>query len=432
MYILNYLYFIILTAIGFVWLTSKGGYMTNPLNRNQVMWLDGPERFWVLTFATGLIALSAPGGLDLMAIRLLILEIFFIIGLFIIDKKPIWNTTSILYVVFIIWLLIGLFYTSAPDYGIRVILKYIYPLLVMLFASAAVKDGEVFLKAGQWARTVALISLAFSFIPLIGRLNPGVFWYGTARAINYISICIFSLSLFYFTDEKRKNLLYSLLFLAPCFIWVFRTSIMGSLIAIMTFFFFKYRVKSLPFIVGILVIGIVAVFSIPNLKEKMFNDTNVTIEQFQEGKITKEDINSNARFAMWEHLESKFYDNHKLTGSGTGSVQNYMYSNFIFGGLKVPHSDFVQMMCDNGLIALILYLVMALSAILHSLFIYDRCNSGILKLCAITAGSSLAGVLVTLYSDNVVNYSMATLSMPFGFYGMTLGIWQSENSKSTL
>jgi hypothetical protein len=109
-----------------------------------------------------------------------------------------------------------------------------------------------------------------------------------------------------------------------------------------------------------------------------------------------------------------------------------MYSNFIFGGLKVPHSDFVQMMCDNGLIALILYLVMALSAILHSLFIYDRCNSGILKLCAITAGSSLAGVLVTLYSDNVVNYSMATLSMPFGFYGMTLGIWQSENSKSTL
>lgn len=432
MYILNYLYFIILTAIGFVWLTSKGGYMTNPLNRNQTMWLDGPERFWVLTFATGLIALSAPGALDLMAIRLLVLEIFLIIGLFIVDKKPIWNTTSILYVVFIIWLLIGLFYTSAPDYGIRVILKYMYPLLVMMFASAAVKDGEVFLKAGQWARTVALISLAFSFIPLIGRLVPGVFWYGTARAINYISICIFSLSLFYFTDVKRKNLLYSLLFLVPCFIWVFRTSIMGSLIAIMTFFFFKYRVKSLPFIVGILVIGIVAVFSIPNLKEKMFNDTNITIEQFQEGEITKEDINSNARFAMWEHLESKFYDNHKLTGSGTGSVQNYMYSNFIFGGLKVPHSDFVQMMCDNGLIALILYLAMALAAILHSLLIYDRCNSSILKLCAITAGSSLAGVLVTLYSDNVVNYSMATLSMPFGFYGMTLGIWQSENSKSTL
>lgn len=432
MYILNYLYFIILTAIGFTWLTSKGGYMTNPLNRNQVMWLDGPERFWVLTFATGLIALSAPGGLDLMAIRLLILEIFFIIGLFIIDKKPIWNTTSILYVVFIIWLLIGLFYTSAPDYGIRVILKYIYPLLVMLFASAAVKDGEVFLKAGQWARTIALISLAFSFIPLIGRLVPGVFWYGTAKAINYISICIFSLSLFYFTDEKRKNLLYSLLFLAPCFIWVLRTSIMGSLVAIMTFFFFKYRVKSLPFIVGILVIGLVAVFTIPKLKEKMFNDTTVSIEQFQKGEITKDDINSNARFAMWEHLERKFYDSHKLTGSGTGSVQNYMYSNYLFGGLTVPHSDFVQMMCDNGLIALVLYLAMALSAILHSLLIYDKCNSGILKLCAITAGSSLAGVLVTLYSDNVVNYSMATLSMPFGFYGMTLGIWQSEKLKSTI
>jgi hypothetical protein len=38
----------------------------------------------------------------------------------------------------------------------------------------------------------------------------------------------------------------------------------------------------------------------------------------------------------------------------------------------------------------------------------------------------MAGVFVTLYSDNVVNYSMATLSMPLGFYGMMLGLLQAE------
>ncbi len=30
--------------------------------------------------------------------------------------------------------------------------------------------------------------------------------------------------------------------------------------------------------------------------------------------------------------------------------KNYMYSNFVFGGLKVPHNEYVQMSCDSGII----------------------------------------------------------------------------------
>ena len=56
----------------------------------------------------------------------------------------------------------------------------------------------------------------------------------------------------------------------------------------------------------------------------MFKDEkNVNIEQLKHGEISKDDINSNARFAMWEHLQKLFYNNNKLMGSGTGSIQNY-------------------------------------------------------------------------------------------------------------
>lgn len=426
MILLNYLYFLIITFIGYKWLKAKVGYMTNPLNKAQQMQMDGPEMFWILTFATGLLAFSAPGALDLMAIRLLVLEVFCVIGIFIVKRKVQWSAAAVCYVLYLLWIGIGLFYSPAPFYGFRVMLKYLYPLLIMLFASAAVRDGEVFLKAGLCARMVAVISIIFAFVPFIGMLVPGVFWYGTARAIHYISICVFSLALFYYTNEKKKNLLYALLFMLPCFLWVFRTSIMGTGVALMMFAFFKYRMKSLPIIAGLLIAGVIAVFTIPSLKEKMFKDSNVTIEQLQAGEITKDNINSNARFAMWEALQNLFYKDKKLTGSGTGSVQNYMYSNYVFGGLMVPHNDFVQMMCDNGLIALYLYLAIVICVILHSLYIYNRCHSGFLKICSITAGSAMAGVLATLYSDNVVNYSMATLSMPFGFYGMTLGLWKAE------
>lgn len=160
--------------------------------------------FLVLTFSTGLLAFSAPGMLDLMAIRLMILEIFLLVGLFIVKRKPQWNIAVILYMIYIIWLIIGLSYTLSASYGFRVILKYSYPLLVMLFASAAVRDKEIFLKAGLIARIVAIVSIVFSFIPLIGYLIPGVFWYRTARSIHYISICMFSLALYYHGGKEKK------------------------------------------------------------------------------------------------------------------------------------------------------------------------------------------------------------------------------------
>ena len=205
MYLLNYIYFLIITLLGLKFLTMKRGVMVNPLNREQKMVMDGPEMFWVLTFSTGLLALSAPGALDLMAIRLMVLEIFCIVGLFICKRSPQWSPAIVLYLLYIVWLVIGLSYSPAPGYGFRVILKYLYPLLIMLFASATVRDKEVFLKAGLGARLVALVSIGVFFIPYVVRLFPGVFWYGTASAIHYITMCVFSLALFYYTDERRKE-----------------------------------------------------------------------------------------------------------------------------------------------------------------------------------------------------------------------------------
>lgn len=422
MYLLNYLYFIIITSFGIKFLFQRAGKVCHPLNKQQMLSFDGPELFWTLTFSTGLLAFSAPGALDLMAIRLLVLESLCLVGLFVVKRKPVWSAVCTFYLLYIAWLLIGLSYSSAPMYGFRVILKYLYPLCIMLFASAVVRDGEVFLKAGLCARWVAMVCLIFSFVPGINILVPGVFWYGTACAIHFISICIFSLALYFYGGNDKKDLYCAILFAIPCFIWVFRTSIMGTTLAVMTFFFFRYRLKSLPVIVGICLLFIVSVFTIPSLKQKMFKDDNVSIEQLREGKIGKDNIESNARFAMWKYLMVRLYNQKEILGSGSGCTQNYMYTHFIFGGLKVPHSDYVQMLCDNGIIGLVLYLLIGISTICHSFLIYNRNPKNIIKISAITAGSTMAGVLLTLYSDNVVNYSMATLSIPFGFYGMMLGL----------
>ena len=91
MYLLNYLYFLIITYLGIKFLYSGGEIVKSPFDRTVKMRLSGPEMFWCLTFSTGLLAFSAPGTLDLMAVRLMVLEVLCFLGLFVAKDKPIWS-----------------------------------------------------------------------------------------------------------------------------------------------------------------------------------------------------------------------------------------------------------------------------------------------------------------------------------------------------
>ncbi len=422
MHILNFLYFAIISLLGLKFAFQPQGVVQHPIDKRRRVVFNGFELLWILIFSTGLLALSAPAGFDLMAIRLLVLECFCLLGLLCCNNRPVWSKPTWIYAIYLLWLVIGITYSPMPIFGIRVFLKYLYPFLTLLFASAVVRNYEVFLVAGFGARTVALICIAVSFIPYAESLVSGVFWYGTARAINFISMCIFSLALYFEGLRRKKDLWLAILFAIPCVLWIFRTSMAGTTFALAVFCFFRYRLRSIPIIIGIIALFVCTIFFVPSVRTKMFAE-EVTIEQIREGKISKESISSNSRFALWAYLLERFYTDNELLGCGTGCVQNHMYSHSIFGGLQVPHNDYVQMLCDNGIIAVVIYLLLGLGVIAHTYRIYNtKQYSPTIRICAITAGSSLAGIMLTMYTDNTVNYSMATLAYPFGFYGMMLGL----------
>ena len=426
MFALNYLYFLIITMLLLKYLQMRSKKVKHPLLQREILMFSGPEMFWTLLFSTGLLAFSAPAGLDLMALRLLTLEIFCLMCLSYAKGKPSFPFPVVCYIIFMFWLVVGCFYSPAPAFGVRVILKYLFPLVVCLAASAVVRHPEVMMKSALGARSVALVAWLITFTFVEHVLFPGVFWYGTARAINYISICMFSLALYFYMGKNRKNLIYAILFTIPCILWVFRTSIMGTVVGLMVFSLFRYKIKALPVIAMIAMLGIACVFYVPAVKEKMFKDDTVTLTDFINGKVNQDSIESNARFTMWEYFENRFYKDKEVQGSGTGATQHHFYNNFLFGGLQVMHSDMVQMKCDNGLVALFLYYGSIVLMIGHSFVVFCRQKNRWIKICAITAGAAMAGVAVTMYSDNVVNYSMCTLSYPFGFYGMMLGLLKAK------
>lgn len=426
MYILNYLYFAILTFALYYYLQRKKVAVSHPFLRQTKIGFSGPEMFWVSLFSTGLFAFSAPAGVDLMAVRLFSLEVLCLVCIAMVKNRVEFSLPLLGYSIFLLWLVIGLTYASSLTYGVRVILKYFYPMLIALTASAVVRDEAVFFKSSLGARLVATICLVVWFVPYMGLLFPGVFWYGTAKAINFISISILSLALYFYAGRKMKDLIWCMIFMLPCVIWVFRTSIMGNIVALSVFSIFRYKIRAIPVLAFVGIMGIASVFFIPSVKEKMFNGNDVTVADFREGRLSMDDVNSNARFTTWEFFEDKFYKEHELTGSGTGATQQYFYTHHVFGGINVMHSDIVQMKCDNGLIALFLYYGTILMMIGHAFIVYCRSKIPIIKLCSITAGATLAGVAATMYSENVVNYSMCTLAYPFGFYGMMLGLLKGK------
>lgn len=400
-------------------LTKNQHIIKSPIRDGELMICSGEEMFMIVLFATAFIGLS-----PVLSLRLAFLELLIVFAILRSKNRPIISLPIIVFIMFLAWLAIGLFYTPNVMFGFRMILKYIYPFLVFLLASCVVRDPVVFLQSGLMARKVATIGIVILFIPIISRFFGMILWYSAAYITGIISLIVFSFAMAEFSNEKKKNFIWGLVLCVFCLLATFRTDIFGTCVAIATYFLIKYRIKAVPFILAIGVAGLLMMFYIPSVKEKMFIDPDkASIEEYARLDIDQDNVQTNYRAFMWEDATDMFYDGHELMGSGTGRVQTWFYTEATDnrqGGQL--HNDFLVIKCDNGDIGFWLFIASYIAILLHCMHLYKRSPSNIVRMAAIIAGASLMGVCVTMYSDNTLSYSMVTLSFPWGFYGMTLGL----------
>lgn len=390
-----------------------------PYGDRSLMRLSGLEGLIILMFATAYIGLT-----PVLSLRLAFLEVLCVIGAFKAVEKlriswPMW-----LFVVFIVWEIIGCFYTPSPIFGVRMILKYIYPFLFALFAAKVVSDGEVMLSAGIWARRVATVGIGLMMIPPLKLMMGQFFWFHAAMTTSIITMVIFSFALVEFSDEKKRNFWWGIFFCLPCIIFIYRTDIFGTVVALATFFVLKYRAKGVPVAIACGVLGLCSMFYIPSVKNKMFfRPDEVTITDYVTGNYDEDNVRTNMRKFMWEDATERFYKGHETIGSGTGRVQTFFYTEATDsrrGGQM--HNDLLVLKCDNGLVGIVLFGLAYFAVTLHCIILYHKCVNPYTRMAALVAGASLMGVFVTMYSDNTLSYSMVTLSFPWGFYGMALGL----------
>lgn len=429
--IINLIIFLVLNGYFFIFMFRYSARIKDPLNSNKYLLIEGTEMFFILLFATGTLALSSSGGghgsgggFNLQAIRLLLLEVAMLMSLFVCVERPKWGAGTVMYLIYILWLIYSLTYCSSIEFGIRYILKYIYPLVIMITASAIIRNEKTFLACCVWARRVAIVSALIGYFPFIANFLGGTFWYATALNLNYVTISLISFGLYYFYGKDKKDLLLGILFVLPCILMVHRSGLLAIFSGLAVFMFLKHKWISLPYIAVVLGVGLAIVFYVPAFHDKMFwKDTGneLTIQDLREGNISENEIRNNGREALWKILESQFYKGHELKGSGIGSCQKYLYDNP--AGVKQTHGDFVQMRCDTGLIGFGLYMIVGIVVIIHCIIVCTlNYVPDYIKCCAMIAAGGVAGCFAAMYSENVVTYTMASTGYPFALYGMMLGM----------
>ena len=94
------------------------------------------------------------------------------------------------------------------------------------------------------------------------------------------------------------------------------------------------------------------------------------------------------------------------------------------------HNDYLQIICDTGLVGITLFIIFYLSIIFKvTSHVILRRSSHLVKLTGIMALSSMAGIAFCMYFDNVVSNSMQSMVMPYIFLGFFLKALDIENNE---
>ena len=119
---------------------------------------------------------------------------------------------------------------------------------------------------------------------------------------------------------------------------------------------------------------------------------------------------------------NKFYESSPIVGSGLGTTTHFMKERAMREHtIALLHNDYVQILCDTGVVGIVLISIFYLCIVIKILkYTWSRNVDIWVKISGVMAVASMAGVAFSMGFDNVVSHSMTSLINPFIFIGFFL------------
>lgn len=361
--------------------------------------------------------------------------VYFVILIYLLVTKRIKLKADLIvssYLIFYLWLIITCFYADITIDTFTLLIKYLIPILSLWLGYSAIESHyDLFYFTKATVKTCAIYGFligGFSavFMPWLyySPFGNGIFLTYAGLADYFTSLFVVPLVWYWITGKKIGLWIAGWLLLSTILESV-RTGLGGIALVSCFFAFFRYKLKSIPFIV-VLVAGFTAsILFIPSINEKFFgtNAGRVNAKDILVGDgLQLNNIQTSGREFMWNLCFQKYYEENPVFGVGLGTVTRFMKDRAIRENtVALIHSDYVQLLCDCGNISIILLVFFSLCVIVKVFYYTWVVHSNIwIVVSGIMAISSLAGVAFSMGFDNVVSHSMTSLINPFIFIGFFL------------
>lgn len=429
------IFVILLCWIGIIYFSNKQKFRTVKFDKGEKYLLSRNMYFVIFTVCTAPIFL---GSLSLLKYGLWFITILLL--LFSGKIKMKFEAITGFYCLFYLWLCYTMTYSTAPIYGVMMLVKYSLPMLFLWLGYSAINDQKdliILLKVVN-----AVVCIYCFFIGGQGcKLIPW-FYYGPigSQFLTYAGFADYLTSIFivpillYWLTKEKKYIFCALWMVLSTVLESVRTGMGGMMIVFVTALLLRYKWKAVPGVVfaGTFFLGIV--LFVPEVNEKFFGDDAQTVSAIdivRGDALSMDNMNTNGRSEIWDITLERFYEGHEYVGSGLGMASGYLkIQSKLYGSVELLHNDYVQIISDTGLVGIALLTLFYIIFILKVAYrVTLRGCSPLIKYTGIMALSSMAGIGFSMYFDNVVSHSMSSLVMPFMFLGFFIKFIDINESK---
>jgi len=323
------------------------------------------------------------------------------------------------YVLFLLYCLASLIWTTDIEWGLRMLVKFAAPFVFFLSMQSFLKDNHDIALA---ERSIIIACLIVSSLAVINTLGKGVLTPDVKDMYNihnnYLTAPYMSPANFSFfigsgailsisnIFNKRKYLYFLLAILLSSFVfWSFvRISMFGLIAAFALIFFLLSKNIILKILIPVVMVAIfiTCFFTLDKFKARMFKTDKVTLEMVLSANGNNIDklIYTSGRSTLWRQVYSEFVSQSPLIGRGIGSTDSWLELN----GKGRLHSEYLRILCDTGILGLLLYLGAIFQFYLLLIKNYLNNNDHTVRVYSVRAIAGLTFYLITLATDNSLNY----------------------------
>ncbi len=346
---------------------------------------------------------------------------------------------------FILFIIASLVWGNDLIQGIRFIVKLIAPILFMFTAMIVCKTDK---DVAMTERMVVICGLSVMSFALANTLMGGLIdtgsrvdWVGknmltapymTPANFSFLMGAVAMLSLGNYLSHRTRGWLILYLAFSGAVLWAFtRISLAGWLIGtgVCVLLFARSKVIKILIPVTIGLVSVASILTVDSLRDRMFftgSNMDLSTAISDPGKLLSQ-VNTSGRTVLWAEVEEVLGKNSAIVGSGIGSVDSWLARK----NYSRMHSEYLRLYYDVGIVGLGLYLLIALSLIQNMRKLSRSSDSDTRKLAAVAA-ASLTYYLITMATDNTLNYVTEFGLYVFVFAGLAFNVSLRHKNRQSI